>query len=33
MWEELDLAAYRERARGEFAGRIEMASPGLTVVW
>ena len=33
LWEEFDRAAYRQRARGEFAGRIELASPGLTLSW
>lgn len=31
MWEELDFARYRERATASFPGRIEMASPGLSI--
>lgn len=33
MWEELDFAEYRARAAVAFSGRIEMASPGLTLSW
>ena len=33
MWEELDFAVYRERAASVFAGRIELAQPGLTLSW
>ena len=33
MWEELGFAAYRAQAAEVFAGRIELASPGLTVSW
>jgi ribonuclease BN (tRNA processing enzyme) len=33
MWEEFELDAYRARAEAIFAGRIEMAVPGLTVSW
>jgi ribonuclease BN (tRNA processing enzyme) len=33
MWEELGFAAYRARAAAVFSGRIEMASPGLTIDW
>jgi ribonuclease BN (tRNA processing enzyme) len=33
MWEELDFGAYRERAAAAFRGRIELATPGLTIVW
>ncbi len=33
MWEERDFAACREQAQRRFAGRIEMAFPGLAVRW
>ena len=33
MWEELGFAAYRAQAAEVFTGRIEMATPGLTVSW
>lgn len=33
MWEEFDFAAYRQRASNAFPGRIELASPGLSVSW
>jgi ribonuclease BN (tRNA processing enzyme) len=33
MWEELGFSAYREQAAGAFGGRIELASPGLTLDW
>ena len=33
MWEELDFASYRQGAARAFPGRIEMASPGLSVWW
>jgi ribonuclease BN (tRNA processing enzyme) len=33
MWEELGFAAYRAQAAAVFPGRIEMASPGLTLSW
>ena len=33
MWEEFDFAVYREQAAAAFPGRIELASPGLTVAW
>jgi ribonuclease BN (tRNA processing enzyme) len=33
LWEELDLAASRAQAAAAFAGRIELAAPGLTVSW
>jgi ribonuclease BN (tRNA processing enzyme) len=33
MWEELGLAAYRARAAAVFPGRIETATPGLTLSW
>jgi ribonuclease BN (tRNA processing enzyme) len=33
MWEELGLAAYRAQAAAVFPGRIEMATPGLTLSW
>jgi ribonuclease BN (tRNA processing enzyme) len=33
MWEELGLAAYRAQAEAVFPGRIEMATPGLTLSW
>lgn len=33
MWEELGFSTYREQAAGAFSGRIELASPGLTVSW
>jgi ribonuclease BN (tRNA processing enzyme) len=33
MWEEFGFAAYHAQATQVFPGRIEMASPGLTVSW
>jgi ribonuclease BN (tRNA processing enzyme) len=33
MWQELDFAAYRSQAEAVFPGRIEMATPGLTLSW
>jgi ribonuclease BN (tRNA processing enzyme) len=33
MWEELGLASYRAQAESAFPGRIEMATPGLTLSW
>jgi ribonuclease BN (tRNA processing enzyme) len=33
MWEELGLPEYRARAAAVYSGRIEMASPGLTIDW
>jgi ribonuclease BN (tRNA processing enzyme) len=33
MWEELEFAAYRAQAAAVFPGRIEMATPGLTLSW
>jgi ribonuclease BN (tRNA processing enzyme) len=33
MWEELGLPAYRAQAAAVFPGRIEMATPGLTLSW
>ena len=33
MWEEFGFAAYRARAAEVFGGRIEMATPGLTLSW
>jgi ribonuclease BN (tRNA processing enzyme) len=33
MWEELGLPAYRTQAEAVFPGRIEMATPGLTLSW
>jgi ribonuclease BN (tRNA processing enzyme) len=33
MWQELGLAAYRSQAQVVFPGRIEMATPGLTLSW
>ncbi len=33
MWEEFGFAAYRAQAAKVFPGRIEMASPGLTISW
>jgi ribonuclease BN (tRNA processing enzyme) len=33
MWEEFDFAVYCEQAAAAFPGRIEMASPGLTLTW
>ena len=33
MWEEFGFAAYRAQAAQDFPGRIEMASPGLTISW
>jgi len=33
MWEELDFAEYRARAAVAFSGRIEMATPGLSLSW
>ncbi len=33
MWEELGLETYRAQAAAVFPGRIEMATPGLTVCW
>jgi ribonuclease BN (tRNA processing enzyme) len=33
MWEELGLPAYRAQAEAVFPGRIEMATPGLTLSW
>jgi ribonuclease BN (tRNA processing enzyme) len=33
MWEEFGFAAYRAQAAEVFPGRIEMATPGLTLSW
>jgi ribonuclease BN (tRNA processing enzyme) len=33
MWEEFEFVEYRSRAAAVFPGRIEMASPGLTIDW
>jgi ribonuclease BN (tRNA processing enzyme) len=33
MWEELGFALYRARAEAIFPGRIEIATPGLTLSW
>ncbi len=33
MWEELGFEQYRRRAASQFAGRIELARPGLHVEW
>ena len=33
MWEELGFASYRAQAAAVFPGRIEMATPGLTLSW
>jgi ribonuclease BN (tRNA processing enzyme) len=33
MWEEFGFAHYRAEAAAAFAGRIEMATPGLTIGW
>jgi ribonuclease BN (tRNA processing enzyme) len=33
LWEERGLAAAREQAAAVFPGRLEMATPGLTVTW
>lgn len=33
MWEELGFEQYRRRAASHFAGRIELARPGLQIEW
>jgi ribonuclease BN (tRNA processing enzyme) len=33
MWEEFGFITYRQQAAGAFSGRIELASPGLSVDW
>jgi len=33
LWEELGFETYRDRAAGTFAGRLELARPGLHIEW
>jgi ribonuclease BN (tRNA processing enzyme) len=33
MWQEVDVAAHRQQAAAAFAGRLEIASPGLSLTW